>query len=229
MSLPNTEKRTPRQSIRIGNQLSVLPAVLNGLSGTAKQKLRESSSLYAVPKGEILVRTGQFFDSIIFVQSGWLAADIGDVCVNLMPSNTLFLLWLGSAPRPAISNVRVVAAGTSIALLDRKALEEALLESPRTLMTMYDDLLRHLKACHERTSAIAQDPLEQRLAAFLWEYGIPTEDGGRRVPSGIPQQDLASYLGASREELSRKRQLLIRSGYLLKKEDGWSIVAELVV
>ena len=208
-----------------GHRLSILPSLMNDLSAEAKQRLRDTSSVYDVAKGKTLLRTGQFFDGIIVVQSGWLAADIDNVCVSLMPPNSLFLLRLGVAPRAASTNVRVVSANTTIAMLDRDVLETALLESPSTLMTLCDALLRRVRQGFEHTASIALHPLEHRLATFLWEYGHPIVDGARRAPSGVPQLDLASYLGASREELSRKRQLLIRAGYLHKIDDYWEMAS----
>jgi CRP-like cAMP-binding protein len=175
----------------------------------------------AVRKGELLVQTGQIHHGMIIVQSGWLAADIDDVCVAILPPNSFYALNLGETARPAAANLRAVSSDTNIVVIDRDTLGSVLSEAPGVLLAICGSLVQVLGRHFTDTAKRITEPLEVRLAGFLWSIGIPAGDGSRRIPSVIPQPYIASYLGASREEVSRKRQLLIRSGYLSKRDNDW--------
>jgi hypothetical protein len=60
-------------------------------------------------------------------------------------------------------------------------------------------------------------PLDIGLAVLLWMLGAPAAEGRKKIPAGIPQFALARLLGASREEISRKRNMLVATGYLVKE------------
>lgn len=201
--------------------LTLLPSVFRGLSPGGQRKIRDNSYVTSVRKGELLVQTGQIHQGMIIVQSGWLAADIDDVCVDILPPNSFYVLNLGATARAAACNLRAVSSDTNIAVVDRDTLGSVLSEAPGVLMSICDSLVQLLSKHFTNTAKRITEPLELRLASFLWSIGIPVGDGSRRIPSAIPQPYIASYLGASREEISRKRQLLIRSGYLSKRDSDW--------
>lgn len=201
--------------------LTVLPGVLRGLSPGGQRKIRDNSYVTPVRKGEVLVQTGQVHRGMIVVQSGWLAADIDDVCVAILPPNSFYVLNIGASARPAACNLRAVSSDTNIVVVDRETLSSVLVDAPSVLMSICDSLVQLLGKTFTDTAKRITEPLELRLAGFLWNIGIPVGDGSRRIPSAIPQPYIASYLGASREEISRKRQLLIRSGHLSKRDGDW--------
>jgi CRP-like cAMP-binding protein len=201
--------------------LTLLPNVLKVLGPEAQAKLRKHSYVESVPKGQLVMQTGEIFHDVIVVQSGWLAADIDDVCVNLLPANTFFFLYLGDVVRPAICNLRAVSSSTSIAVIDKDAFWDALSEAPQIMRSLCDSLVLQMSRAQVDTAKRITEPLELRLANFLWGIGVPVGNGRRRIPSVIPQPYIASYLGASREEVSRKKQLLIRANYLYKVDNDW--------
>lgn len=70
-------------------------------------------------------------------------------------------------------------------------------------------LLRH----HVRRAVDAL-PLEGKLAYFWWALSVPYTEGQRVFIGHISQHVLASFLRVSREEVSRKTQMLEKAGYL---------------
>ncbi len=56
--------------------------------------------------------------------------------------------------------------------------------------------------------------MENRLALFWWALSRPDDEGVRVFEGRIPQHIVASYLKVSREEVSRKTQVLERAGYV---------------
>ncbi len=65
--------------------------------------------------------------------------------------------------------------------------------------------------------------LEARYAYFLWSIAEQSRDGRREVAVKIPQQTVASYLGVSREEVSRKKQLLEKAGFIEETPNGLAL------
>jgi CRP-like cAMP-binding protein len=88
-------------------------------------------------------------------------------------------------------------------------------------------MLNHKLATLTRTRLLYArrntDPLEVRLAYLLWTLAELLPDGHRRIPSDISQAPLASLLGVPREEVSRKRNLLVKTGYLFERDGDWFI------
>lgn len=72
---------------------------------------------------------------------------------------------------------------------------------------------RALLRCQVRR-AVDSLPLESKLAYFWWSLSSPTPEGYRLFYGHISQQILASFLRVSREEVSRKTQMLEKAGYL---------------
>lgn len=72
---------------------------------------------------------------------------------------------------------------------------------------------RALLRCQLRRAVDAL-PLESKLACFWWALSTPTADGTRLFSGHISQQIQASFLRVSREEVSRKTQMLENAGYL---------------
>jgi CRP-like cAMP-binding protein len=205
----------------VRHPLTILPNPLKVLSAKAQRKIRANSYIQTLQKGQCIVQTGEFFDDVIVVQSGWLALDIDNVCVSLLPPNTFYFLYLGEIARPAVCNLRAVSSNTSIAVMNKDALWEAFEEAPKILRNLCDGVIQQMAKSFSNTAKRITEPLEVRLAHFLWGIGIPQADGTRRIPSVIPQSYIASYLGASREEISRKKQMLVRTNYLYKKDNDW--------
>jgi CRP-like cAMP-binding protein len=205
----------------VRHPLTILPNALKVLSAEAQQKIRKHSYIEPLQKGQLIVQTGEIFNDVIVVQSGLLAADIEEVCVSFLPANTFYFLYMGEVVRPAVCNLRAISAYASIAVIEKEAFWSAVEESPYILRTLCDNLVTRMGKNFVNTAKRVTEPLEMRLASFLWDTGIPVGNGRRRIPSVIPQPYIASYLGASREEVSRKKQMLVRANYLYKEDSDW--------
>lgn len=200
--------------------LAILPRLFKDLTPSAQQKIREGSHGESLHKGQVVVQTGQIFRDIIIVQSGWLALEIDDVCVNLLSTNAVYFICLENDAQPATCNLAAVS-DADVAVISKEVFRGVAFETPQVLLKLCDGLLQNMVKAFVDTAKRGTEPLEVRLANFLWGISLPVEGGSRRIPSAIPQPYLASYLGASREEISRKRQMLIRAGYMLKHGDDW--------
>lgn len=200
--------------------LSILPPLFANLSDAAKARIKEASYTCSLQKNEVLVRAGEMPGDVILVQSGWLVAELDNVCVSLLPPNSVYFLYALEA-KAAVCDLLAVASNTTVAVIDKNTLWSVLEESPTTLSALCDSLVQQIGKAQIATARRVNEPLERRLALLLWETGIPCGGGARRIPSIIPQKYMASYLGASREEISRKRGMLSNSGCLVERDGEW--------
>lgn len=70
--------------------------------------------------------------------------------------------------------------------------------------------------------AAKQARSEARLASLYWSLSEPLEDGNRKVSARISQSIIAEHLGLSREEVSRKKTLLEKAGFI--QDEGRTLV-----
>jgi len=198
------------------------------LSGSDRQTLRESGRLAILTKGERLFRAGEIVEEVAFVYNGWIALEANSVSVLLLrPGDACLNSFDLSARR---SNVDVRAMSTvSICLLNRQVLRDLLPRYPNVFYSLFDAAMRRFEHLYIVRSRQRLDPLEVRLAWLLWTLSQSEADGIRRVPNEVPQSVLASILGASREEINRKRRMLLRAGFLSADEHGARLEASIAL
>lgn len=113
-----------------------------------------------------------------------------------------------------LSLVELVALSPSqVVTLPQPAYRELCRHSTVWLYAELQSAQRSLLRHHVRRAADAL-PLEGKLAYFWWALSSPYSDGQRIFIGHIPQHVLASFLRVSREEVSRKTQMLEKAGYL---------------
>lgn len=200
--------------------LSILPPLFANLSEEAKDRIRAASYTSSLQKNEVLVRAGEMPSDVILVQSGWLVAELDNVCVSLLPPNSVYFLYALEA-KASVCDLLAVANNTTVAVIDKDTLWSVLEESPSILSGLCDSLVQQIGKSQVAIARRVTEPLERRLANLLWETGIPCGNGARRIPNIIPQKYMASYLGASREEISRKRKMLVVAGCLTERDNDW--------
>lgn len=199
----------------------LMPHLLSRLLPPQAQAIvRQVGHNRIVRKGEELARAGEFFDDVYFFHSGWFASVIGGSVANIYGPGDLFLINLDAAPGRSPGELRALSAG-SIAVLPRAAARQLMLTAPEVALFVANQALNALvraRIFHTRRNT---DPLDVRLAHVLWMLAERREDGLRQVIADLPQTEIASFLGVTREEVSRKRKLLIRAGYLFELDGEW--------
>ena len=196
-------------------QLITLPAQIQQvISKEWWPALLETGLAATYKKGAYIIRVGERDKYVRVGLSGWTALRRVDTILMFastwMQTNAVGTdVVLASADLVTLTDVPVV-------LLDRAKFTEALLNSPPNgLLTILKWSQRNLDMIVTFSTIKSSCPLDVGLAALLWTLGAAAEDGRRKVPTGIPQHALARALGASREEVSRKRQMLVNTNYLV--------------
>jgi len=197
----------------------LMPAMLRDLlPQQAQARVRESGRNRAVRKGSVLVEAGRVADSAIFFHAGWYALAIADVVVEFYGPGDAFLPPLDRAPARSPGRLKALTRG-AVAIVPTAVLRDVLATEPLVSLGIANLALSMVMRSRVMYARMNRDPLEIRLAYVLWSLSEPWPDGRRRVVAQLPQAEIASFLGVPREEVSRKRRMLVRSGYLVE-EDG---------
>lgn len=198
----------------------LLPGALHALPEDVQAHLRKLGYSKALRKGERLLEAGQLVTEIYFVRSGWLSFQAAGSVASLYTAGDPILTGLSRAAPRAIGDVLALTA-SSVAVLPRDELRTYLLRHSDVMMGLFHHVLVGVNRMRLFYARRNTDPLEVRLAYLFWTISEPTSAGERRIPSAIAQAPLASLLGVPREEVSRKRNLLVKTGYLYESDGEW--------
>jgi CRP-like cAMP-binding protein len=203
-----------------------IPWLLRNINQATKEYLRRVSTVADVAKNESLPPQSNPPQDVIFIESGWFSVTLHDTTVSILKKGDTFMgpiLPYGSTS-PSSVTLTAVTPATAI-LVKRVPLLTILHERPDLLFSMYEQASERVTRLQIRIAHQQGDPLEMRLASFLWSLALPKEDGNRALPS-INQTVLASCLGTGREEISRKRQLLVQKGLIFRDGPLWVLTQE---
>jgi CRP-like cAMP-binding protein len=194
-----------------------LPAVIQQL--VAKEwwpVLLDTGLVATYKKGTHIIRMGERDNYVRLGLSGWTALQRGNAILGLA-STSMQTNAVGLDNDLATCDLYTLTEVTAV-LLDRVKFAEALMNSPPTgLMAILKMSQRNLDMIVTLSTIKTLCPLDIGLAVLLWMLGAPAAEGRKKIPAGIPQFALARLLGASREEISRKRNMLVATGYLVKE------------
>jgi CRP-like cAMP-binding protein len=179
------------------------PAVLERIAALATQR--------AYRRGEVLFRSGDVGDALLGVVSGRIRISTGnaegrEIFLNIMEPGDTFgeIALLDGGPRTATATAIEAAELVS---LRRGPLFELLEREPKTALEL-------LRLCGERlrwTSGLLEDNVfldaPARLAKRLLSLGeLHGEKSGSGYRIRISQEELASFLGVSRQAVNEQLQ-----------------------
>lgn len=203
-----------------------IPWVFRNIDDAAKTKLRGASYRIPVLKKDSLSPEISLSSHVVFVEEGWLYLTIAEVIVTVFVAGETLFSPTVTEEADIQANIRLTAATDAVVItIPKDTLIEALATHPAALFDLYARASRRNVRMLARMAQQQTDPLDVRLAALLWNLALPRPDGNRTVPA-INQTILASCLGTGREEVSRKRQVLVQQGVLLREEGRWIISAD---
>lgn len=200
-----------------------IPGVLRNIDEDAKTRLRKFSSRIPLEKRSPLPSQIIYSSDVVFVEEGWLYLSIAEVIVTVLAAGETFFSPTISDEPDIQGSIKLTAATAAVVITTPKnRLIEALAHSPETIFDLYARASRRNIRILARMAQQQCDSLDIRLASLLWSLSIPMPDGNRIVPP-INQTILASCLGTGREEISRKRQMLVQQGVLFRDRGAWTI------
>lgn len=182
------------------------------------QNLLLSGEVHAYPRRSVISAAGQSAPAWVHVQKGVVGLrvtarqDEPAVWTDLLtPGQSWAFPQFGAL---GLSVVELVAlTPCEVQVLPRPVYRELCRVSPHWTRAQLTLTQQALFRCQVRR-AVDSLPLESKLAYFWWALSSPSSEGYRLFEGHIPQQILASFLKVSREEVSRKTQMLEKAGYL---------------
>jgi CRP-like cAMP-binding protein len=203
-----------------------IPWMLRDIAEPAKNSLRQVCTRMLLEKKSLLAAQINFAADVVFVEEGWIYLTIAEVIVSVLQAGeTFFSPVISNEPNIQCSITLTAATSAVVITVPKDRLIEALAYSPATLFDLYARASRRNVRMLARMAQQQTDSLEVRLASLLWSLAVPQPDGHRIIPA-INQTILASCLGTGREEVSRKRQLLVQQGVLYRQNGNWIISAD---
>jgi CRP-like cAMP-binding protein len=186
--------------------------------------LRQLGALKTYTKGGVIGREGERSSRIEILRSGWGVLTINGKTVGLAGEGRVYT----PSVRTIIPNVATLTAIGPMTTLsfERDALVALLVSSPEAMLGVADMCIARVLDFQLFLYHMSLPALEHRISEVLWAVSAPQPDGSRMVPSVITQQVLADLLQTSREDVNKKRKVLVSSGYLAKKGTSWFLSAE---
>lgn len=203
--------------------IALLPPMFDALAVFDKTLLKQSGVIQTVAKGSALLSLGEPTPYAFFIQSGWCALYVDSYVTQLLAPQSAFMVSLTETV-PAWGTV-VSLSKVTVVCLELKTLRVVLDRNPWLMALFFETALRRLARAHVFYALKGAQPLEHRLADVMWHVSTPDESGSRILPASLTQTVLASLLGAPREEVNRKRQLLVKTGYLYEMDGQWQLDA----
>lgn len=207
--------------------LIVLPQYFKDISSTDKELLMANGRIEQYEKNHIIFKEGSFSSKFIIINSGYCATQVQRRVISIygppyIHSNTI------STATPLVCTLRALSTVFAV-VFDYSFLLPVLLRNPKILLTLLDYSILLLKKNMEFHQAFTSTSPEVRIAAVLWTVGEQMLDGTRRIPPVVTQDILADMLRFTREEVNKKRKLLVTAGYLYKIETTWYLSAMALV
>jgi CRP/FNR family cyclic AMP-dependent transcriptional regulator len=182
--------------------------------------------------GEILWEAGEASTFVIWVEEGILevvqhSLQGEDAVLNRMGPGELAGEMSCLDGHPHSATLRA-AGSAAVRIMDRAAFLEWLRSHPERLEKLLHSQARRIRSLSARLAEVSFDPVQLRLARFLLSQ--------QGVELSITQQQLAEYLAATRESVSKALSAFGRNGWvktgrgkisLLNRASLQQLVAEL--
>ncbi len=207
-------------------------ALFEGWEPEALRPLAAQAATRRLSKGEAVWQEGEAAGAFTVIRAGLVkilrrAPDGGEIIIALFgPRESIgdaAVLAGGAYPAAAVvaseeaSVVRIPAAPVLAAMRDRAARGEAMIRA----------LAAHNRALQEKILVSGCATVPRRLAALLLtlaeRFGEELPGGGAEVPVALSRGELARFVHATLETVSRTMSAWGKSGLVETREDGFRI------
>ena len=113
---------------------------------------------------------------------------------------------------PLTTNIEALEE-THICMINGDELKELFEKNPAILFTMATEMSKRIDTIHENLSGIYHRDVATRVASFLIKFS-------NSQPITMSKKDMASYLGTTRESVSRKLSDFQRNGWIKVSRHG---------
>lgn len=185
-----------------------------------------------VRKGKAVIHLGEPVSSAYLVRGGVLAAEFsldateGGIYCGIFQRNSLYVPTLEDG---SLSHVTLSAVTSADVLaIPRAYLRSLALANPALLVGLHESTVNQFQFFAALMAVFPRLPVEYRILCLYWCLSDETlgKDGSRRLPGRFTHEVTSRFIGASREEVTRKLKLLVSSGLLLEDARSYSMSAD---
>lgn len=178
-------------------------------------------------RGRLLIEEDDRSDTIYIVLSGRLRAfsvhplngrEI--TFANYGPGDYVGEMCLDGGPRSA--SVEALDDCVCVIVV-RRMLLEFIMERPTFALELINKVIASARRATLTARQLAQNDAYGNLKAWLEANAVDAEDGTRWIAERPTQRQLASYIGRSREMVSRLLTALVKGGYISAEGRGWRL------
>jgi CRP-like cAMP-binding protein len=207
--------------------ISLVP-IFNHLEKEQMEEIMVTIKSGSYKKGEIIYSAGDRSDSLYIVNKGririYRLSDSGkEQLVRILTSGG-FTGELALFNETTHESYAQAMEDTEVCMINRRDLQDFLMRYPSISIKILSEFSRRLEESERQTARVSTERVETRIALFLAEC----MDNAKSTEFTLPmsKKDLASYLGATPETISRKLTDLEDEGYIKQKKSRRILVLD---
>lgn len=196
--------------------------IFSFLSDEELKKIVDMTGHKSYKKGNLLCSEGEKSDTLFIINEGGvkiskLTKDGKEQIVHIFTSGDFFgELSLFSNDETYNFDVYAIS-DLKVCTLTKENMNEILLTNPEISLKLLQVITKRLTQTENLAQNLATNDAEIRIAYMLLEfaekYGIPT-DQGMQVKLPINREEMANYVGVTRETISRKLSIFEELGII---------------
>lgn len=186
------------------------------------ESLGNIAKLFRYPKDSFVIKKGDKTSSLYLITKGVLKVrrmreDGKEIIFSILKPNDIFgeMAFIENSPRSADV---LTLAPSELVVISKSDFEICMTENKVFMLKIIKTLVKRLSDADTMIERLALETVYGRLVHFLLEHSeIEPETGKMVIKSGLTQIELASFIGASREMVSKIIKELTEGGFLVKK------------
>lgn len=196
--------------------------IFSFLSDEELKKIVDMTGHKSYKKGNLLCSEGEKSDTLFIINEGGvkiskLTKDGKEQIVHIFTSGDFFgELSLFSNDETYNFDVYAIS-DLKVCTLTKENMNEILLTNPEISLKLLQVITKRLTQTENLAQNLATNDAEIRIAYMLLEfaekYGVPT-DQGMQVKLPINREEMANYVGVTRETISRKLSIFEELGII---------------
>ncbi len=206
--------------------------IFSFLSDQELKKIVDMTGHKSYKKGDLLCSEGEKSNTLFIINEGGvkiskLTKDGKEQIVHIFTSGDFFgELSLFSSNETYNFDVYAIS-DLKICTLTKQNMDEILMNNPEISLKLLQVITKRLTQTENLAQNLATNDAEIRIAYMLLEfaekYGIPT-DLGLQVKLPINREEMANYVGVTRETISRKLSIFEELGIITLKGNKLLII-----
>lgn len=202
--------------------ISIVP-IFNHLQFDEMLEIVNTSKTKKYKKGEMVFRAGEPSEHLYIVHKGQvkiyrLSESGKEQLIRIMEPGD-FMGELALFTDESLTSYAEAMKDTEICAIHKTEMKEMLLTNPSISLKIIEEFSRRLNESEKNIESLSSKDSEKRLASYLLELSTGDEIGGSdhgpiQITLPMSKKDLASYMGMTRETLSRRLSSLQDQGLI---------------